>query len=135
MEARLVQVLSKVPKNVTAVQLPQIDIPVPQKPKIDLPTVPAVPMYQFEVPDIKSEIEDLGQTAVDKVKGLMTQVQSGFMSQERYILLWNTQTVLSGSECLGEDGNMPSHQSSSSRIPGPMSVRCQMHVAYQTMRS
>ena len=53
----------------TAVQLPQIDIPVPQKPQIDLPTVPAVPVYQFQVPDIKSKIEDLGQTAVDKVKG------------------------------------------------------------------
>ena len=64
----------------TAVQLPQIDIPVPQKPQIDLPTVPAVPVYQFQVPDIKSEIEDLGQTAVDKVKGLMSQVRSGCMS-------------------------------------------------------
>ncbi|CAK0786293.1 hypothetical protein CVIRNUC_009506 [Coccomyxa viridis] len=74
-------VLSKEPKNMTAVQLPQIDIPVPQKPQIDLPTVPAVPVYQFQVPDIKSEIEDLGQTAVDKVKGLMSQVRSGFITQ------------------------------------------------------
>ena len=73
--------LSKEPKNLTAVQLPQIDIPVPQKPQIDLPTVPAVPVYQFQVPDIKSEIEDLGQTAVDKVKGLMSQVRSGFITQ------------------------------------------------------
>ena len=64
----------------TAVQLPQIDIPVPQKPQIDLPSIPAVPVYQFQVPDIKSEVENFTQTAVDKVKGLISQVHSGFMS-------------------------------------------------------
>ena len=72
--------LSKEPKNLTAVQLPQIDIPVPQKPQIDLPSIPAVPVYQFQVPDVKSEVENLTQTAVDKVKGLISQVCSGVMS-------------------------------------------------------
>lgn len=69
---RLLQV--EKPKNLTALQLPQLDLPMPQKPQIDLPTVPAVPVYQFQLPDIKAEIQNLGQSAVDKIKSLTPQV-------------------------------------------------------------
>ena len=62
------------PKNLTALQLPQLDIPVPEKPQIDLPSVPAVPVYQFQLPDIKTELESAVLPVVDKAKSLLPQV-------------------------------------------------------------
>ena len=64
------------PKNLTALQLPQLDIPVPEKPQIDLPSVPAVPVYQFQLPDIKTELESAVLPVVDKAKSLLPQVHA-----------------------------------------------------------
>ena len=62
------------PKNLTALQLPQLDIPVPEKPQIELPSVPAVPVYQFQLPDVKTELESAVLPIVDKAKSLLPQV-------------------------------------------------------------
>ena len=62
------------PKNLTALQLPQLDIPVPKKPEIDLPSLPAVPVYQFQLPDIKTELESAVLPIADKAKSLLPQV-------------------------------------------------------------
>ncbi len=64
------------PKNLTALQLPQLEIPVPEKPQIDLPSVPAVPVYQFQLPDIKAELESAVLPVVDKAKSLLPQVHT-----------------------------------------------------------
>ena len=58
---------------ITALQLPQIPIPLPQKPSIALPTVPAVPVYQFQLPDIKKEIQNIGDQLKNNLMGLVAQ--------------------------------------------------------------
>ncbi len=70
----MMQVVEKQPKNLTALQLPQLDLPMPEKPQIDLPSVPAVPIYQFQLPDIQSEVESAVLPVADKVKSLLSQV-------------------------------------------------------------
>lgn len=62
------------PKNLTALELPQLDIPVPEKPQVDLPTVPAVPVYQFQLPDIADDVKQKLAPVVDKIQSILPQV-------------------------------------------------------------
>ena len=62
------------PKNLTALELPQLDIPVPKKPQVDLPTVPAVPVYQFQLPDIVDDVKQKLAPVVDKIQSILPQV-------------------------------------------------------------
>ncbi|CAL8464086.1 g3621 [Coccomyxa elongata] len=54
---------------VTALQLPTLDVPLPlpKKKEIPLPLEPAVPIYKFQLPDIKAEILSLGKDALAKL--------------------------------------------------------------------
>ena len=62
------------PKNLTALELPQLDIPVPEKPQVDLPTVPAVPVYQFQLPNIVDDVKQKLAPVVDKIQSILPQV-------------------------------------------------------------
>ncbi len=62
----------------TALQLPTLDVPLPlpKKKKIPLPLEPVVPIYKFELPDIKAEILSLGKDALSKLGLPVTLVRS-----------------------------------------------------------
>ena len=62
------------PKNLTALELPQLDIPVPEKPQVDLPTVPSVPVYQFQLPNIVDDVKQELAPVVDKIQSILPQV-------------------------------------------------------------
>lgn len=58
----------------TALELPQLDIPVPEKPQVDLPTVPAVPVYQFQLPNLVDDVKQKLAPVIDKQQSILPQV-------------------------------------------------------------
>lgn len=54
---------------VTALELPKVDVPLPlPKKKEILPLIqPVVPVYQFQLPDIKAELLALGKDTLSKL--------------------------------------------------------------------
>jgi hypothetical protein len=68
----LLQQLPLAAAPVDALQLPQVDIPVLTQPDIALPTVPAVPVYEFQLPNVQSDLQSLAGQLLNKL-GILPQ--------------------------------------------------------------
>ncbi len=106
---------------VTALQLPTIALPVPEKPELSLPAAaPAVPVYQFQLPDVKAELAALGDQIKNQL-GFGSQVQPAFPAADAF-LMFPFPSACTNSSCpwsrLSWRPWVTDHEPARFRIPG-----------------